>query len=519
VGDRPGPPDDYPRPDGARVGEPELRNARLLAASTPSPDPASSPSQFNGLSVRGIVSTAASNFGLYVLNNILATIVAIVVIRHLGRTEYGIMAFVVSYLSLFQILTSLGLDTIITRQVARRPAEASELVGGALGLRLALSITTILIADALCPLAGAHGRTVGLVALYSASFLFSMSPLYLVLFAVELRSRIPNAFFAIWSLLYVILRLGLVALGAGVAYFLAGDVVSGALTLVLGRWVSRRYSSLTPRPRVDWQLWGRLLWEAWPVGLATWLIALHSRIDQMLLFAYGGSHELGSYSVAVRISEVWIILATVFLTSVFPLLSRFAVDAQERMARTSYLAYRYLYAAIFPVGLALAFFSRDILRILFGGSFADAAPALTLLAGAEVFVFSNSVTYNVLFSMDAQRQAAVVAAGSLVLNALLNLWLIPRAGGAGAAAASLVSYGSVPLIAALLPSIRWLAFQALRTLWRPVLAAGLVGGMLAGLRPGPLAGLAVIGVLYPLALLATRALDGSDLRLLRRVLQ
>jgi O-antigen/teichoic acid export membrane protein len=497
---------------------PELRNTPP-PASLPGPDSASSSPQPDRLSLRGIVSNTASNFGLYALNNVLATLVAIIVIRHLGRAEYGVMAFVVSYFSLFQILTSLGVDTIITRQVARRPTEASELVGGALGLRLALSIATILVADALCPLAGAHGRTAGLVALYSASLIFSMSPLYLVLFTVELRSRIPNAFFAVWSLLYVVLRLGLVALGAGVAYFLAADVVSGAVTLALSRWICRRYSSLRPRVRVDGPLWGRLLREAWPVGLATWLIALHTRIDQMLLFASRGSHELGSYSVAVRISEVWIILATVFLTSVFPLLSRFAVDSQDRMARTSFLAYRYLYAAIFPVVLALAFFSRDILRVLFGEAFADAAPALTLLAGAEVFVFSNSVTYNVLFSMDAQRQAAVVAASSLALNALLNLWLIPRAGGTGAALASLVSYGSVPLMAALLPSIRWLALQALGTLWRPVLAAGLVGGMLAGLRPGPLAGLAVIGALYPLALVATRALDGSDLRLLRRVLQ
>ena len=71
---------------------------------------------------RAIALNAAAQFGSYAFNNILATIVGIIVVRHLGQSEYGVLAFVVAYTSFFQLLTTMGVDTVVTREIARRPA-------------------------------------------------------------------------------------------------------------------------------------------------------------------------------------------------------------------------------------------------------------------------------------------------------------------------------------------------------------------------------------------------------------
>jgi O-antigen/teichoic acid export membrane protein len=465
---------------------------------------------------RAVALNTVAQFGSYVFNTVLATIVAIVVTRHLGRTEYGVMAFVVAYASFFQILTSMGADTVLVRDIARRPGEASNLIGGALSLRVVLSALTMCFAWGIVVLFVEDHRVIRLVMLYSTSFLFSFSALYLIIFNVELRSHVSNLALGAWSIAYSIIRVGLVAADARVEHFLAADVVSWAVCLGVSAWVSRRYSSLRPRFRLDLPLWRRLLAEGWPIAAANWFIALHWRIDQLLLFRWGGAGELGIYAVAVRASEIWGAVANAFIVSIFPLLSRDAVDNQEAIVRTANFGYRCLYTVICPISLALTMYSAAFLGLVFGPAFVEGANALMVLAVAEVFVFSNGLTYNLLFSMNCQREAALVASVSLAINIALNLWLIPANGSMGAAAASLGSYVTVPTLVLLLPRVRWVGAEAFASLGRPVAASGLTAIALWSLSPEFIAGLALITLIYPIALMMVGGLSLSDLKLVAK---
>jgi O-antigen/teichoic acid export membrane protein len=480
------------------------------------PGPSTDQADLPAYGVRRVVLHTAANFASYALNTALALVVSVAVVRHLGRTEYGVMTFVVSYLSFFQILTSLSLDTVLIREAARRPAEAAELVSGALTLRFLLSAAAALLAWVVVPAVGGETRLTRLVMLHSGTFLFSFSALYLIRFSIELRGQLPNLVLAVWSIVYTLLRLALVAAGARVVHFLAADVGSAAVVLLLSRWVGARFSGFRPRFLPERRLWAGLLRESWPIALATGLIGLHSRLDQMLLFRLRGAGELGGYSVAVRLAEAWGVVTNVFLVSVFPLLARHSVEGGGRLERTSGLAYRYLYLVICPVSVILVLYPAPLLQLLFSQGFGDAAPALALLGLAEVFVFANAVTYNALFSRDRQREAAWLAGLSAAANAVLNLWLIPGRGATGAALATLASYALVSVLGLLLPGSRALVSLGLRALLRPAAAAAGMGVVLWALRPGLLPGLVLSALLWPVALLATRSLDRSDWGLWRR---
>lgn len=465
---------------------------------------------------RSVVRNSAAQFATTVFNNILAVLASVVVVRHLGPEQYGVLAFVVSYMSFFQILTSLGIDTVIVRDVARRPEQAADLVGAAIGLRMVLSVLTIGLLCAVAPTLGVDDRAWALAALASLSFLCSFYPLLLVLFTVELRVHVPNLVLAGWSLLYTASKLVIVALGGGVAALLAADVLSSVVILALSTWISRRRSSLRPRLHVDLAVWAGLLKQGWAVALTGWLIALHYRVDQLLLYRFSGTTELGTYAVAVRMAEIWVLLANVLMTSVFPLLARDYLADQDRMRRTSVLAYRYLYAVLCPIVAALILYPEFIATLAFGEAFSRAATPLTLLAVAELFVFGNSVTYNVFFASGLQRQAIWIAAGSVLLNAALNVAWIPRWGGAGAAAASLVSYVSVPLLGLASNSLRQTSRLSLTSLVRPGAALAVSTLTIGAFDLSPWPGLLATAILVPAAILATGSLGRSDLELLQR---
>jgi len=90
----------------------------------------------------------------------------------------------------------------------------------------------------------------------------------------------------------------------------------------------------------------------------------------------------------------------------------------------------------------MTFFSRTFIGILYGPSYFAAAPILAVHIWAAVFVFlgvgQNSWTINEGLTKLALWRT-IVGAG---MNILLNLILIPRYGGLGAAYATVVSYAA-----------------------------------------------------------------------------
>ena len=50
-------------------------------------------------------------------------LVGIFVARHLGPEQYGLMSYVMSYVALFQVLASFGMDQIEIREESKTPEE------------------------------------------------------------------------------------------------------------------------------------------------------------------------------------------------------------------------------------------------------------------------------------------------------------------------------------------------------------------------------------------------------------
>src|SRR5262245_45279145 len=68
----------------------------------------------------------------------LAFLTTLVLARGLGRADFGIYSFVGVYVFFFGFLADLGIERVITRELSSRPRQTSELLGGAIIVKLAL---------------------------------------------------------------------------------------------------------------------------------------------------------------------------------------------------------------------------------------------------------------------------------------------------------------------------------------------------------------------------------------------
>ena len=171
---------------------------------------------------------------------------------------------------------------------------------------------------------------------------------------------------------------------------------------------------------------------------------INTSLDRYALMAFAGLSVVGLYSVANRIPTI---ISTV--TSIFSQawnLSAFQVynDSDKEIFYTkTYLIYRYLLASC-TSGVILL--SRVFAQILFSKDFYAAWVFIPVLTLGVYYNSLNSFLGSIFTASKQTKHIFYTTAGGAVINIILNVILIPIAGGQGAAVATLVSYLAVWLI-------------------------------------------------------------------------
>jgi O-antigen/teichoic acid export membrane protein len=167
---------------------------------------------------------------------------------------------------------------------------------------------------------------------------------------------------------------------------------------------------------------------------------LNYRIDIFLVNYLLGPAMTGIYSVAVQIVEKLWLLSQAVSTVLFPRLSASSRNGETVTAITS-LVTRLTMIVTLVAGIGLALIGYYLISIVFGASFLDAYVLLLVLlpgavAGSGVRLLSSEIAARGRPEINLYMGIFVV-----VLNAVLNVLLIPPMGAIGAAVATTIAYG------------------------------------------------------------------------------
>jgi len=215
---------------------------------------------------------------------------------------------------------------------------------------------------------------------------------------------------------------------------LATTLASTAVTWWL---IARRTS-----PGATWVAWDPALFretmrQAVPLHLSSVLLFLHLRLDMFMVSAWSGLAALGLYSLAVMLAET-VQLATDSLS--IALLPRQVGNTLQEAAAVSLRGVRVNVLIGVGLGLGWVALGLPLIALAYGRDFLPAyVPLVVLLPGIVALGMQRACGPTVLRS-GRTWGLVLLQGGSLTANALLNVWLIPRLGATGAAAASTISY-------------------------------------------------------------------------------
>lgn len=371
--------------------------------------------------------------------------VATWVARYLGPEQFGLWNFAIAFVALFSIFSTLGLDNIVVRDIVKEPNSINEILGSAFFLKCIGAIATLILTAIVISFIRPGDKLVlFLVIVTSVGFLFQIFNTIDFHFQSQVLSKYTAYARIIAFVTVSVIKIFLILLSAPlIAFALAGlaEVILGSIFLITAYYLKNHSMR---KWRIRFYMIKRLLMDSWPLFLSSVAIMFYLYIDQIMLGEMIGDKEVGIYSAAVRVSEMWYFIPVIIAASVFP----YIVILKENSEELYYSKIQDFYNVMTLIGLSVAiiitFSSQRVIALLFGQAYIEAASILSLHVWSGVFVCLGVASGRWLIVENLQRYSAYRAISGMAANIILNLFLIPKYKGYGAALATL---GSVSLSA------------------------------------------------------------------------
>lgn len=390
-------------------------------------------------------SAVVSNAGWQLADNLLRMAVALVVgiwlARYLGPAQFGLFSYAVAFVALFSSISSLGLDDIIVRDIVRTSADKETILGTSFTLKLVGGVVAFFAAlGTIFFLRPNDGLSQGLVAIIGIGTVFQAFNVIEFWFHSQVQAKYAvlakNAAFLLCSLGKVVLILVGAPLVA-FAWIASAEVMLGMSGLILAYHVR---GNRILHWNVQLKKGTALLKDSWPLMLSSVVIVIYLRIDQIMLGDMAGDAEVGIYSVAVRLAEVWYFIPSAIYWSLFPGIVEARGLGDEMFFGHLQRLYNWAALSAYAVALPVTFVAPWLVSTLFGEAYARAGLMLSVLIWSNVFTSLEMARSGFLTAMNWTRLYLLTVTLGCLLNVGLNWMLIPRYGGMGAVVASLAAY-------------------------------------------------------------------------------
>lgn len=377
----------------------------------------------------GQISSAAISF-----------VISVLVARQLGPASYGLLNYVISFITLFGFIASLGIYDIVKREfIGQDKQKTDKLLGTGWTLCILGAVLAIICLILVLLVIRQDWSTSRLIVLFSLIFLLQSFAVIDLFFQAKVQSGLSAwgqiggtivrsialiiCLLANWPLTYLVLA------------YLLGSLANQLILL----FYYRRYGSCWSWS-FDAVLAKKILRQSWPLILSSASLLIYARLDQLLVRNLISDTAAGFYAVAVKLSEIWYFIPTLLVAAVFPAL----VAARQSDLSLYRRRWRRLSAlfVVLSIGLAglLSVFSSWLIGSFFGSQYLKAVPAMLIYNWTAVGFFLAVILNNYFIIEQQTRWNFLVNGSAAIANIVFNLLLIPRLGIIGAAWATIASY-------------------------------------------------------------------------------
>ena len=378
----------------------------------------------------------------YGIGTIVAAGTAVLLLRHLGRVDFGRYGTVGALLGVISGISDAGLTAVGARELAlAAPAERPRLLRNLVTLRLAITPVGVVAAAAFAFVS--YDRTMfwgtvlgGVGVLFVNTQATMMAPL-----SVELRLGTVTLFEVLKTALTFVFVAAFVGAGWSLLPLLAIQIPVGLAIILLTPFAVPVGRGLLPG--YDRELARSLLREALPLAIALTMNVVYFRVLMIMTSLLGSKDDTGLYATSFQVFAVLFTLPLLVLSSALPLLSVAGRDNVDRLRFGLQRMTEVALALGIVFVLAIVALGPVLIPFIGGDQYRGAAPVLQIQVFALIAVFVGQTWQLGLLSLRRQAALAWANGGALIVVIVAGAVLIPTAGARGAGVAAVIGEASL----------------------------------------------------------------------------
>ena len=360
--------------------------------------------------------------------------------RYLGKAQYGLFNYAMSLTILVSAIASLGTNNIIIREIVNHPEKKHQILGSAFIMRQIGGFLVVVVSMIVVMLINRDDSlTQLLVFIASLTYMVSSFDVIDLYFQSQLKSKYAvianNSVFILLSgvrVTLILMKAPLVAFAiAATAEVFMAQIAMAIMYHMTGESIFKW--------KWNFGLARELFRDSWPLLLSTISAYLYLRIGQVMLGKMVSYSEVGIYSAAVKISEVWYFVPAMVSITIYPKLIELKKINEELFNRRLMEFFSIMTLISYGAMIPTFFFNRLIIEIIFGPQYVAAGTILSIHIWAGLF-FSMGLARSCWCNIENYTRGTFYSTlAGAILNVLLNIPLIPLYGGMGAAAATMIA--------------------------------------------------------------------------------
>jgi O-antigen/teichoic acid export membrane protein len=376
--------------------------------------------------------------GEKILRLFVSVFLGVWIARYLGPEQFGLLSYAQSFVGLFAVTATLGLDSIVVRELVKNKNIKEGILGTVFFLKFIGAFASIILLLIAVNFTSNDYYTNILIFIISSSVIFQAFNVIDFYFQSEVLGKYIVYANTISLLISSLIKILLILSSASLLSFV-WVILFDSFVLAFGFLYFFIKKSKVNIKNIKFQreIAISLLKDSWPLFLSGIVISIYMKIDQVIIKQLLGAEEVGQYAAASRLSEAWYFIPMVIASSLYPAI----ISAKNKNKETYHSRLQNLYDLLVWLSIAIAlpitFLSDTIIDLIYGSQYDKSGSILMIHIWTGVFVFIGVVFSGYLTIENQTKKAFYRTLLGAILNVILNYLLIPIYGIKGAAMATL----------------------------------------------------------------------------------
>ncbi len=347
---------------------------------------------------------------------------------YLGVINFGLLNFVISYVSLFQVLFDFGLTQLLARDLSRDLSQSPAVVGKTILLKINIVFVASLIIISGGFVSSFDEITFWAIILSTASFAVNgISMVFLGALQAYRMMKVISFYYILNDLLLSILVILIIAHSPYLITVLVLTVAVSMINLGMVFLVFTRKIGM-PKFTIDIPFCKNIMKGSAPIALSSLGISIYTFIGPTILKYVRTDAEVGIFWAGYKFISILTLIPMSFSQVVYPIFSRFYVQAKEKLEKALTDSLRVMTLIAVPLAGGTILIAADIFNLVYTPEYFNGIIVLQIAIVGNIFGFMDWILYTYILAINRQSFLMVLSIVAGIMAAIMGFVFIPIGG-------------------------------------------------------------------------------------------